>query len=247
MDLICCSSTTGHVTTALWIDDELFILESEGEVSYWPNHGVMKTPYENWLQQAQAADDNVVWVPLSEEARANYDATAALKYFNSVEGLEYGYWTQIWGWIDTENSNFPCLPPDYSNCMSWELFEPLLAVVDRSNPASADVLWNDGLNLRLGTQGLRTADVYQEAASRGMTTGELIQIPEQDTWRYNMTTSAGEAVQGRSMVCCVFACSMWKNAGVFGEIADDVNCEEFTNFDDVRVLFRSIYKCAYNI
>lgn len=230
-------STTGHVTTALWMDGELFIVESEGEVSYWPDHGVLKTPYEQWLQQARDANDNVVWVKLNDEARANYNETAAIEYFKTVQGLEYGYWTQIWGWLDTAEDNFPCLPSDYTNCASWALFEPVLSLVDRIAPLEADMLWNDGLNKRLGTEGLRTAEIYMEAANRGMQSTELYQIVEQDTWRYNMTTNTGEPVEGKSMVCCVFVCSMWKSAGVFGSLADDVNCEEFTNYDDYALTY----------
>lgn len=233
-------STTGHVTSALWIDNELYIVESEGEVNYWPKHGVMRTPYKEWLQQIQAASYNIIHAPLTSSAREKYNATAALRYFESVEGLEYGYWTQLWGWLDTAELNFPCLPPDYiSNCMTWHLFEPILSIVDRLMPLQADTLWNDGFNKRLGTVGLRTAEVYMAAAEKGMRSSDLYQIVEQDVWTYNMTSADGEPVaSGSSMVCCVFACAMWKHAGVLGtdEEVGGINCEEFTNFDLVCIL-----------
>ena len=33
------------------------------------------------------------------------------------------------------------------------------------------------------------------------------------------------------MVCDVFVCELWKAAGLFGELADTIQCTEFTNFD----------------
>jgi hypothetical protein len=54
-------------------------------------------------------------------------------------------------------------------------------------------------------------------------------IVEQDSWVYN-TTRYGEPAEGAAMVCCVFVCSMWKHAGIFGDM--DFNCAEMTNIDD---------------
>ena len=62
---------------------------------------MQKTPYETWLQQANDADFQVVLVPLSETARANYNETAAVEWFKSQEGFDYGFKTILWGWLDT--------------------------------------------------------------------------------------------------------------------------------------------------
>jgi hypothetical protein len=43
------------------------------------------------------------------------------------------------------------------------------------------------------------------------------------------TRRNGEPAEGRSMVCCVFVCSLWKAAGVFGDT--EINCGELTNYD----------------
>lgn len=224
-------STTGHVTTALWIDDELYVCESTIDDSYWPTDHVQKTPYEMWLKQARDADFQVVWVPLNDAAKDMYNETAAIQWFNSQEGFDYGFKTLIWGWLDTAKDNFPCLPPNFDVCLQWELLEPLLAIVDRNVPEIGDMIWNPGYNKRLGTEGLRTAEMYQEAARQGMKSVDVISIPEQDTWTYN-TTRYDEPAEGRCMVCCVFVCSMWKAAGVFGDLADSINCAEQTNWDD---------------
>jgi hypothetical protein len=52
-----------------------------------------------------------------------------------------------------------------------------------------------------------------------------------DSWNYN-TTRYGQVAEGRSLVCCVFVCGMWKSAGVFGSLTDSIECGELTNWDD---------------
>lgn len=201
-------STTGHTTTALWIDGELFICESTVVDSYWPTDGIQKTPYKQWLKQAEEAGYNVVHVPLSKKYRALFDEQKALDFFNSVEGFEYGYKTMLWGWIDTIKDNYPCVPDDYSSvCLQWELIEPLFAVIDRYIPEISSMMYNDAWNKRIGQTSLRTAEIYKAAAEMGIESSVIPTIPEQDSWMYN-TTRFGEPAEGPAMVCCVFVCNM---------------------------------------
>jgi hypothetical protein len=136
-------STTGHVTMALWIKGELFVLESQVKSSYWPTDNIQRTPFRQWLAQAHKAGYNVVHVPLrwvcvrvceglvcgcwlkawcshcSDAARASFDEKTALAYFESIEGIQYGYPNLLWGWVDTlkvgrsahstSHRNPPCL------------------------------------------------------------------------------------------------------------------------------------------
>jgi hypothetical protein len=211
----------------------------------------------------------VVHVPLSEAARATFNETAALAWFESVEGLEYGYHSLLWGWVDTQKDNYPCLPPDYSRCLEWDFLEVggaavcdkacagwvrrlnpsvllgqvAFALLDRHVPAIADLLWIDAFNLRLGTQNLRTAELWQETSSQGMTSAELPTLVEQDSFMYHTTRyNSSNPVKGRSMVCCVFVCSVWKAAGVFESIGNELNCGELTNYDDYSLkIFRGDY------
>ena len=65
--------------------------------------------------------------------------------------------------------------------------------------------------------------VYQVATEeRGLpSTQHIPTLVEQDSWLYHTTRGDGdekEETLGRAMVCCVFVCSMWKAAGVFGEV-----------------------------
>ncbi|CAM9245514.1 unnamed protein product [Ectocarpus fasciculatus] len=233
-------STTGHTTTALWIDGELFICESTVLDSYWPTNGIQKTPYKQWLKQAEQAGYNVVHVPLSQNYREKFDEQKALEYFKTVEGFEYGYKTMLWSWIDTIKDNYPCVPPDYSSvCLQWELVEPLFAVIDRNIPEVSATLYNDAWNKRVGATGLATAEIYKAAYDLGMESNVIPTIVEEDSWVYN-TTRYGEPAVGPSMVCCVFVCTMWKNAGVFGDM--DFNCGEMTNWDDYALdIFEDSY------
>lgn len=235
-------STTGHVTVALWMDGELYVVESTVEGTYWPTDGIQKTPYRQWIKQALQADFHVVHVPLSEASRANFNEASAAEFFHSTEGLEYGYHVMLWGWLDTVSQNFPCLPPDYSsNCFQWEFVEPVFGLIDKAIPQLANLFWNQAWNHRLETSGLNTAELYYQAGKRNMKSVEIPIIPEQDSWVYN-TTRYGEPAVGKAMVCCVFVCNIWKAAGVFGDIADEVNCGELTNYDDyILTIFGDSY------
>jgi len=236
-------STTGHTTMALWIDGELYVTESTVNDSYWPTNGVQKTPYRTWVQQAQDAGFSTVHVPLSAERAAKFNETAAVEFFNSVEGLDYGYHVMLWGWIDTIMNNYPCLPPDYSSeCLQWELIETVFSLIDRAVPQIADLMWIEAWNKRLNTTGLRTADLYYEAYLQGIDASVIPTIPEQDSWLYQ-TTRYGEPAVGKSMVCCVFVCNGWKAAGLFDDIDSDFNCGELTNWDDYALdIFEGTYQ-----
>lgn len=235
-------SSTGHVATALWLDGALFVCESTISSAYWPTDHIQRTPYRTWIQQVTAADFQVVWVRLDEAARRQFNESAAAAFFLANEGMDYGFKTLLWGWLDTESANFPCLPPDFSsNCLQWALLEPFIAHVDRLLPEVGDMLWNAGLAKRLGTASTRTAELYEEAGRQGVSTAALLTVPEQDSWLYN-TTRYDEPAEGRAMVCCVFVCSTWKAAGVFGDLAEDINCAEQTNWDDYAL---SIHAAGY--
>jgi len=92
-------------------------------------------------------------------------------------------------------------------------------------------IFTQAYNIRLGTSGLDVAGCVQEADRQGIARIQVPTIVEQDSFLYN-TTKDGVPVQGMSMVCCVFVCEMWKHGGVFDEVNQEVNCAEFTNWDD---------------
>lgn len=58
---------------------------------------------------------------------------------------------------------------------------------------------------------------------------ELLTIPEQDEWVYS---------DGKSTTCVAFILAMYKAAGVFGPLADNIQVTEFT----VRFFFPFQYQ-----
>lgn len=116
-------STTGHATTALWMGGQLYVCESTVKAPHWPVNGIQKTPYRTWLAQVNAAGQGAVHAPLSAEARASFNETAAVEFFLAHEGMDYGYHTLLWGWLDTIADNYPCVAPDFQTCLNWETFE----------------------------------------------------------------------------------------------------------------------------
>ncbi len=90
-------------------------MESVGADGSWPPpFGIIKTPYKEWIQRSVDAQHDVavlkVWgtivywslltdnVQLRPEIRAKYNSTAALEFFNSVQGTPYGYHNFIYGY-----------------------------------------------------------------------------------------------------------------------------------------------------
>lgn len=82
---------------ALWFEDGLYVCEStdtEGlpQLVYWPPpYGVIRTPYEQWIQQAVEANYHVALLPLAKEFSDRFDESAARAFFDSVEGSPYGW------------------------------------------------------------------------------------------------------------------------------------------------------------
>lgn len=52
---------------ALWFEEGLYIVESQ-DAWYWPTAGIQRTPYLQWLSQAQDASFNVILLPMSADA-----------------------------------------------------------------------------------------------------------------------------------------------------------------------------------
>ena len=84
------------------------------------------------MLQAKEVEDNVAHLPLSPEARAKFNETAAVEYFKSINGLPYGSYNFLFGWIDTPYDNMPPLIPP-------GLLPILLAIYEDYNPESADL------------------------------------------------------------------------------------------------------------
>jgi len=215
-------SHTGHTTITWWIDGELYVLESTISSNYWPINGIQKTPWDQWITQAQNANYNVVYLPLNPKIAAKLDNESAIAFFNSVKGLPYGFHNLFTGWIDTAEGNYP--PPLHSEAVmllaSWAEW----ILIPEGD--TYDYL-QQSLNKRLGTTDLSINQAYMVAAKKGLTFEDLINLPELDSWTYEDSNG----VSGPSMVCDVFVMRMWKAAGVFGDLTNQIQAAEFTNWD----------------
>lgn len=69
-------SHSGHTTMAMRFDDGLYIIESQ-DAWYWPVQRIQRTKFSKWLEYAENCDFNVVYMPLSDEKRAQFNETAA--------------------------------------------------------------------------------------------------------------------------------------------------------------------------
>jgi len=174
--------------------------------------------------------------------------TAAWEFFNKTEGIDYGYDNMLWGWVDTLKDNYPCAPPNFDRCLSWNLIAVAFPQIIKYVKIFEE-FYAQAFNLRIGTRGLAWADILYNAHLSNISAESIPTIVEQDTWMYN-TTRNGTPTVGPSMVCCVFVCHIWKASGVFSEIDNEVNCAELTNWDDYALtIFDKNYvrpqQCVY--
>jgi hypothetical protein len=121
-------------------------------------------------------------------------------------GRPYGYHNMIFSWIDTEKDNYP-------NPMDAHLVASFITMWERIQPDYVANMWNEALNKRLGTDGLDLPEILGECAQRGITFGQLLTVPEDDTWVYS---------DGPSVTCNVLVLEMYKRAGIFGELTDKI-------------------------
>jgi len=213
---------TDHIAMAFrWSNGTLMVVESTDTTAYWTAPNIQMHTWEEWLPLAHAADFNIMLLAPNDEVLDNFDTAKAQAYIESTLGLPYGYHNFIFGFIDhvnpqgiLENLPYPA---------TWQLFEVLFGVISGIDSAIAEKIWELALNFHGLTVGLNTAQLANHAAEKlGITFGELMAIPESDDWVYP---------DGPSMVCDVYACSIFKHGGVFGALAPNITCSEFTNSD----------------
>lgn len=207
----------GHSTMALRFDGELYIVESQGGW-YWPVHGIQRTKYADWIQNCKNADQHVVHFPLSPEARAKFNETAAQEFFFMTEGLPYGYHNFLFGWLDTPNNNWPPLVPN-------GLFPLVFGIAETMMAPTIDIFLNQALNKRLNTTGLNLTELAVEASTRGMTIDDVMAMVEVEGWEY----TGLQPRDGRAYVCSAYVAALYQAAGLFAPF--HINGPEFTPKD----------------
>lgn len=211
-------SHAGHSTMALWQNDTLYILESQG--GHWPKQGLQATEYSIWMGWAQAAGYQVAWLPLASEYSAIFNADAVWEWFNTVEGQPYGYENFLWGWVDTANDSFPgLLDPLY--------LASFFAYAETVN-SNTSVMFNPSINWRLGTKGLNVSQMAIIVAQQGLNFPDLYAMVEEDFTMYG---------DHYSFTCSAFVTELYKQAGLFGDFADTINGVEWTPRDIYQSVF----------
>jgi len=135
--------------------------------------------------------------------RKKFNETAAIEWFNKVQGLPYGYHNFLYGWIDTPDDNWPLILPKNLVPIGFSIFE-------RIEKNTSDILFSQALNIKLGTKGLNISELVHESNKRGLGLQDVMAIVEEDGIIYE-----GEYHDGLSMVCSAFVTAMWKAAGIF--------------------------------
>jgi len=220
---------TGHTAMALWFPDGLHIIESTDTfgvppMQYWPPpYGVIRTPYAQWVKQAQAADYHVAILRLHPNYAKLFNATAAVNWFYQVQGQPYGYHNFLFTFLDTVNFNLPY------PITQW-LMEAFFYGWESAIPIDAQgSLYNmllQGLDHRLNSNCTDLACIYSVIDPQGLTLMEVAAMPEQDSWRYG---------GNYSMVCSVFVTELYKNAGIFGSLANQIQGTEQTPKDSYQM------------
>ena len=211
-------SRFSHCTEALWFEDGLYIVESQG-AGYWPINGIQRTPFATWVQMARERDYNVVWLPLKKEIAAKFDVEAARAFFFEREGLPYGYHNFMFGFFDDKRNNLPPLMPQ-------EWMPIVLAQFEKVDFKQTYKIYTAALNMRMGTDGLSIPEIAGLAALQGKSLQDVAAEVEQEGWEY---------YDGMSYVCSAFVAGVWQAAGIFGDA--HINATEFVPYDDYRLAF----------
>jgi hypothetical protein len=229
---------TGHIAMFHWIEDVLYVLESIGTESGWPTAGVTKTPYTQWLEQADALNylvsvfsldayveeqqhrGHLVQEPSSGAVRT-FNATASLEFFLTVEGNPYGTENFLMSWLDTSNGNFP--PP-----VSYQAVVVTLPIVAATYPLEIDSLFTAAINKRLGTNNMTFNEIYRYLDDKNISLAEIIPIPEQDDWLYDGKPS---------LVCSALVMRLYKAGGLFDAegLTEHIQGTEFTPRDGYSI------------
>ncbi|KAG6399981.1 hypothetical protein SASPL_141469 [Salvia splendens] len=204
----------GH--TAVCLKDEmgnLWVGES-GHENEKGEEIIAVIPWDEWWNMAlkDSSNPQIALLPLHPELRAKFNNTAAWEYARQMSGKPYGYHNMIFSWIDTVADNYP--PP-----LDAHLVISVMSMWTRMQPAYAANMWNEALNMRLGTKDLGLHEILAETEKRGITFDQLLTIPEQDEWVYS---------DGKSTTCVAFILAMYKAAGVFGPVSNSIQVTEFT-------------------
>jgi len=206
---------TGHTAVALWFGDDLYVCEStdtmnpNSSFAYWPPpYGIIRTPWDQWMQQAQNASYLVALLPLDPKYSAQFNEDKAVQWFKSVEGMPYGWHNFIYTFLDTVYDNLPRPTSPDLIAQLLGVYEPMAPITSKGSVYSMIIM---GLNHRLDATCQTMQCIYDIIDPLGMPLFDVAVQPESDAWLY---PGNGCADLCYSMVCDVFVMEMYRNAGL---------------------------------
>lgn len=231
---------TGHTAIVVWNRNhtQLFVCESTDASpfgSYWPPpYGIIMTPFDQWFEQAVTATFAVNLLPLSDKAASEWNNDAYWDWFESVQGMPYGYHIMLYSFMDTHDpaQNYPKPIDDDTMNFLLPYLDRLVGNDNKSIGSNMYSLIGEGLNHRLNTKCVG-ADMQNclsnELIKRNMSYAEATAIPEQDDWKYD---AHGSFKGNYSMMCSAFVANSYKH-GLKGSsvLGVDFNSHEFTPKD----------------
>jgi len=234
-------AATGHTAVALWKDElpgvlepELYLCESNAKSPYWPLNGIQCNPWEKWMEYGRKAGYNAVWVPLNRSRPFN--ETAAWEFFNAHEGIDYGWEIVLMGLLDSEMGNIICVDAERTRCVTAEHWELIFSLMDSLGIKAAARIFKPAIMQRAGVDfDLPIVEAYHKAFLEKSIEPKLLHyLPEKDEWQYP-TLRNGNPFTSDVSICNVFACKVWRAAGVFDGMEQDFACGEFSVSDNYRL------------
>ncbi|CDW85293.1 UNKNOWN [Stylonychia lemnae] len=229
--MVASGSLVGHAAMALWQDDVLWVVESQDALYFESGKkGIQKNKFEEWMQLAEYADYDVVWIKMKQTLRAkNFDLLKAWKFFDLHEGNPYGHRQQIFAIIDTLDQNYP-LP------IEKEGVGMLVKHISELYPEAFNSLFKPGMKRRLGLVG-DEYQTFEEVFIRSIvedntTIPEILAQPEEDVWTYHDDNGLITKPQYSSST---FIVALYKAAGMFPNVK--INAQEFTMRDVYQLDF----------
>jgi hypothetical protein len=235
-------SFSGHTAIALRINGELYICESTdanpfGKLYWPPPYGIIKTPYKKWLELAEKASYLVVVLRLDNNYQKifNDNIDLAINFYNDVENLPYGKHNFLFGWIDTEENNYP-------EDLTHQFITNSAGLLARYNltKSELDIFITEPINQRLSIILNKEVDytfeeIIQTTIELNFPISKLLTLPENDNWSYS---------NGKSLVCNTFVTEMYKSVGIFKEINNNIEATEFTPRDSYML---KIFNSEWNL
>lgn len=202
-----------HVGMFLWEGSKLWFVETNPP-------SVRRFDASTYFDQvAKSGEDNFSVLMLRDDLRAKFDVNKAWKTYYSLEGSPYGFDNIVFSFWDTPKDSFTTL----ASVEVLMVYVAILSKVPKAQPLVTQIL-EQGLNNRLGTNGLSFAQIIEETGRRGISIAQLGAIPENTNWVYG---PAGKKTP--RYICSAIVTKLLMDAGVLAGL--DISPQEMTPND----------------